>query len=316
MKNNLNEGIEIGEFSINEATEKTNWHSHAGKGGNINFIEEKLNKLLPRHSGKFGSMKEMQHWISEEYGFFTKTISGMLLCWEACFAEARRDNYIAMTQSFSIDSIHAVGGMERFITILDGFKNRYCPNLRFFPEIRINRDGTVPNISEIEDILSFNYFKSVDLCGNEFIPTKLYIPIYRTCERFNIQLKAHVGEYREPESVVRDIEDLHLSEVYHGISAGKSNEVMRWLAKRNIILHVCPTSNVILNIVDDYKTHPIKVLYHNGVKVTVNTDDMLVFNKSLSQEFMELYKNAVLSKNEIKDILIFANQLGECKTHV
>ena len=311
MKKEIISGLESQNLGVIEKVQKSNWHSHAGKGGNVNFVEQELKIKLPRHDERFDNMKHLQHWVSEKYGFFTQKTSGMLLCWEACFDEAKRDNYVAMTQSFSIESIYAVGGVEKFINIVEKFKRYYCPDIQFYPEIRINRDGKLPNTTCIEELLSFNYFKSIDLCGDENVPVSLYAPVYRLCEKHNLLLKAHVGEYGGADTIVNTIQELHLGEIYHGINAAQSNEVMKWLKEHEIVLHVCPTSNVMLGIVGDYKEHPIKLLFHNGVKVTVNTDDLLVFNKSLSQEYMNLYINGVLSANEISDIILFSNRLGE-----
>lgn len=55
-------------------------------------------------------------------------------------------------------------------------------------------------------------------------------------------------------------------------------------------------------MVEDYNVHPIKKLYHNGVKVTVNTDDMIIFDASVSDEFFNLYKSGALNAEELNEI--------------
>jgi hypothetical protein len=71
------------------------------------------------------------------------------------------------------------------------------------------------------------------------------------------------------------------------------------LADHGIRLNVCPTSNVLLGRVESIATHPIRRLYDAGVKVTVNTDDALVFGRSVSEEFLELYRAGVFSAAEL-----------------
>jgi adenosine deaminase len=66
--------------------------------------------------------------------------------------------------------------------------------------------------------------------------------------------------------------------------------VMRFLADNRIRLNICPTSNVLLGRVESLAEHPIRKLYDAGVKVTVNTDDVLVFGQSVSDEFLNLYR--------------------------
>lgn len=77
---------------------------------------------------------------------------------------------------------------------------------------------------------------------------------------------------------------------------------MNWLAKNQIQLNVCPTSNVILGTAESYETHPIKALYEAGVPVTVNTDDLLVFNQSVSQEYWNLFSCGLMTAKELDQI--------------
>ena len=50
------------------------------------------------------------------------------------------------------------------------------------------------------------------------------------------------------------------------------------------------------------KTHPIRKLYDAGVKVTVNTDDVLVFGNGVSEEFLSLYQAKVFNADELDAI--------------
>ena len=77
---------------------------------------------------------------------------------------------------------------------------------------------------------------------------------------------------------------------------------MRFLADNQIRLNVCPTSNVMLGRVDSLASHPIRALYHAGVPVTVNTDDVLVFGNGVSEEFLGLYNAGLFSAGELDGI--------------
>ena len=88
----------------------------------------------------------------------------------------------------------------------------------------------------------------------------------------------------------------------HGIGAAESVEVMRWLAGNGIRLNVCPTSNVMLDAVPDMASHPIRLLFDNGVPVTVNSDDPMIFDQSVSDEYRNLYKAGVFSADELEEI--------------
>lgn len=57
-----------------------------------------------------------------------------------------------------------------------------------------------------------------------------------------------------------------------------------------------------LQRVADYKTHPIRTLYDHGVIVTVNSDDVIVFDKGVSEELLLLYNHGVFSAAELNEI--------------
>jgi adenosine deaminase len=112
-------------------------------------------------------------------------------------------------------------------------------------------------------------------------------------------LKAHVGEWGTADDVRRAVEVLELDEVQHGIAAARSPTIMRKLADHRIRLNVCPTSNVLLGRVESIAAHLIRKLYDAGVTVTVNTDDALVFGRSVSDEFLALHRAGVLTPAEL-----------------
>ena len=100
----------------------------------------------------------------------------------------------------------------------------------------------------------------------------------------------------------RAVEELELDEVQHGIAAAQSSSVMKFLADNRIRLNICPTSNVLLGRVESLAVHPIRKLYDAGVKVTVNTDDVLVFGQSVSDEFLNLYRAGLFGAAELDEL--------------
>jgi len=77
---------------------------------------------------------------------------------------------------------------------------------------------------------------------------------------------------------------------------------LNWLAKHKVQLNVCPTSNILLNNTKSYATHQIRKLYDYGIPVTINTDDLLIFNATASQEYLNLYKSGLMTADELNII--------------
>ena len=151
--------------------------------------------------------------------------------------------------------------------------------------------------------LELGFWRSLDMSGDELAqPTAVFKPLYRKAKDTGLRLKAHVGEWGDADSVQRAVEELELDEVQHGIAAAQSKSVMKFLADNRIRLNVCPTSNVLLGRVESLAEHPIRKLYDAGVKVTVNTDDVLVFGQSVSDEFLNLYRAGLFRAAELDEL--------------
>ena len=153
------------------------------------------------------------------------------------------------------------------------------------------------------EAIELGVYRSIDLYSHqEACPPEAVQPLYRKARAAGMKLKAHVGEFGGAEEVQRTVEVLDLDEVQHGIGAAESVEVMRWLSENQIQLNVCPTSNVMLDGVSELASHPIRILYDNGVPVTINTDDLMIFGQSVSEEYRNLYQADVFSAEELDDI--------------
>ena len=129
-----------------------------------------------------------------------------------------------------------------------------------------------------------------------------FLPLYRKAEEYHLTKIMHVGESGSAEDVIRAVSILGLNEIHHGIHAALSNEAMHLLADQQIQLNICPSSNVLLGYADSFKEHQIKILYENGVNVTINTDDLLIFGSSIENEYLLLYRAGALNAMQLNEI--------------
>ncbi|MBE5960479.1 MAG: adenosine deaminase [Lachnospiraceae bacterium] len=283
---------------------KSDIHSHGGRGGNPSFISEKTGVKIPSPPQKFDSLSHMQEWFDHNIKPVCRGREGNILRWEACFAEAQRNNIVRLALSFSIGDIELVGGMEPFVAILNGFKEQYCPKTSFEPELAYSAYCNMKDEKErIADFLEYGFFRSIDINSGENVQLfKNFVPLYQKAEEYGMVKRMHVGEFGTADDVRNAVEVLGLDEVHHGIAAAASKSVMQLLADRKITLNICPSSNVMLKVAESYKEHPIKILVRNGVPVTINTDDLLIFNQSIDKEYSNLFHAGTLTAEELNDI--------------
>ena len=284
---------------------KSDLHSHAGRGGNKKFLEEFYGVKIENPPERFSSLQHMQEWyVANIRDISCDKTEAAIKRWEAAFKQANEDNIEVLALSFGSDENAVVGGMRPFVELLTEMSQKYAPNTIFLPELSYLRGCDIDKAAqELDEILELNFFKSIDICGDEFAaPIEDFIPLYRKAEANGLKLKAHVGEFGSADDIMRAVETLHLSEVHHGIAAADSPMIMKWLADNKIRLNICPTSNVMLGRTTSYETHPIKKLFHAGVPVTINTDDMLIFNQSVSEEYVNLLCAGTLTMDELEKI--------------
>ena len=286
------------------AVPKSDIHNHSVKGCRKKWLEERLKMSFPKTPDKFDGLEGMQKWFTSSIKPYCTGREGIILRWEGAFAEAKRNNIVRLGMNFGPDEIELVGGMDSFKDIVTAFHKQYCPDTEFEPEITyISSCDIDRETGMIDRYVSSGFFRSIDVCGGENIkPFEAFIPLYKKAEQYHLVKKMHVGESGSAEDVRRAVEVLGLSEVHHGIHASESKEVMRFLAENDIQLNVCPSSNVMLGYTKDHKDHPIRSLYENGVKVTVNTDDLLIFDSSIENEYLLLYQSGTLSAKQLDDI--------------
>ena len=269
---------------------KSDLHSHAGRGGHISYIEKYANVKITPNEVPFESLYEMNQWFKENVKcHLPGGAEGYLKQIEASFTQATADNVTVLALSFCVDEIQLLGGMEAFQKTIVGLRERYAPNTKLYPDLAL---GYFPEeVNALDEILERKFFCGVDIMNymGTYTIDELK-PICRKLKENGLILKAHIGEFGEADDVWRYAEELDLDQIQHGVLAAKSDKVMRYLADNEIQLNVCPTSNVMLKVSSDYETHPIHTLFANGVKVTINTDDLLIFNSTLSEEYLKLYK--------------------------
>ncbi len=304
MKNLFFEGLIENDTEKLLKVPKSDIHVHSTKGCRREWLGEQLNVDLPGPPEKFDGLLGMQEWFTSTLKPYCSGPEGIIIRWEGSFAEAGRNNIARLAMNFGVTEIDLVGGMETFVSMIEGFHKKHCPDTVFEPEITyISACDIQMETERMDEYLSSGYFRSIDVCGGEDIkPVEDFIPLYRKAEEYHLIKRMHVGESGTAEDVRRAVELLNLDEVHHGIAAATSTEVMRFLADNKIQLNVCPSSNVMLGYAKSYKEYPIRTLYENGVKVTINTDDLLLFDSSIENEYLRLYRAGALGLEELNDI--------------
>jgi aminodeoxyfutalosine deaminase len=96
-------------------------------------------------------------------------------------------------------------------------------------------------------------------------------------------LVPHAGEAAGPESI-RSALRMGASRIRHGVRAVEDPDLVAELTDRQIVLDVCPTSNIRLQVCNA-TDHPLRKLAAAGVTCSVSTDDPAMLDTDLSAEY-------------------------------
>ncbi|PZQ95873.1 MAG: adenosine deaminase [Cereibacter sphaeroides] len=103
-----------------------------------------------------------------------------------------------------------------------------------------------------------------------------------------LRITAHAGEWGGPERIRETLTSLRPERLGHGVRAIEDLALVDDLAEQEIVLEVCPGSNIALGIYPRWRDHPIGKFYDRGVKVTISTDDPPFFHTNMTREYDRL----------------------------
>ena len=285
---------------------KADLHCHSFFSTRIEQVEAWAGCPLARAPSKMKGLHGMMVYVSEILYPHINSREGFEFTARSSISAEIEDGVQLLEMSFGNRAVkfypnHATG----LAAFVDSLVTEYQDRVELRPELGIMREeGKDPEALDIaREAIRSGPFKSIDLyshqeaCAPEDVKS-----LFAEARSAGMKLKAHVGEFGDAEEVRRTVEILELDEVQHGIGASESAEVMKWLRDNRVRLHVCPTSNVMLDSVSTLSDHPIRMLYDHGVQVTINSDDLMIFGQSVSEEYLSLYKAGLFSADELDEI--------------
>lgn len=285
---------------------KSDLHNHFVLGGSRHFLREYSGRDILPIKHPLHSMDEMHAWNSKNIGAIFETPEGRRMLIQATFLQAKDDGVTILEIGEDVWGLGEFfnGSIEELVDAFETARQEIAPDIELRLQIGMSRHC---DIAYLENCLSHFWgckaFYSIDLYGDELAqPIENFKAIYRRAKSEGLRLKAHVGEWGKAEDVRRAVECLELDEVQHGISAAEDPSVIRFLRDNHIRLNITPSSNYLLGRVTDLKNHPIAELYRNGIDVTINSDDVLIFDSDVSKEYLRLYQCGCLNAEELDDI--------------
>src|SRR3984893_9940721 len=157
-----------------------------------------------------------------------------------------------------------------------------------------------------------------DLAGEEGgFPPKKHVDAFHYIQRENFNITIHAGEGYGKESIWQAIQYCGAHRIGHGtrliddiaVAEGKVvklGDLAQYVLDKRIPIEVCLISNVHTGATPSLAEHPFKILYQEKFRVTLNTDNRLMSNTSMTQEFEAAADTFGLSMDDFEKITINA----------
>jgi adenosine deaminase len=144
-----------------------------------------------------------------------------------------------------------------------------------------------------------------DLAGAEYDhPAKHHRRAFQLVRDNNINVTIHAGEAYGPESIAQAIHVCGAHRIGHGCRLREDGDLLHYVNDHRIPLECCPSSNVQTGAVTTLASHPLKFYFNLGLRVTVNTDNRLVTDTTVSKELWICHKEMGLPLADIKSIVV------------
>lgn len=290
-----------------KSVEKVDIHNHAVSSCTKSYL---INNGISLSEEKIDDINSLINFNRKYLSPLQLDISGLKLLLEGNFDNCIKTGIrIVCTEIDYKNCIRTFdSNINEFIDFLKSFK---YDNLNILWDLGISRDSyKVEYKPIILELLKTRFFNGIDLTSTEnSIPNAQFIEFYDLANSLDMTTKVHAGEQLGAEYIKQCIYDFNPKQIQHGIHIVEDEAVMKLAKEKDIIFNVCPTSNVILGYANSIKEHPIKKMVDFGLKVTIATDDLLFFDSDINSEYLKLYKEQVLTVEQLDEIRKFGLSL-------
>ncbi len=144
-----------------------------------------------------------------------------------------------------------------------------------------------------------------DLAGEEKDnPAKDHIEAYYTIRNSNICGTVHAGEGFGPPSIHQALHYCGAHRIGHGTLLWRDPDLMNYVNNHRIPLEMCLSSNVQIGVTSSAAEHPFRRYFDYGLRVTLNTDNRLISNTTMTEELALACSTFQLDVYDLRKILI------------
>jgi len=144
-----------------------------------------------------------------------------------------------------------------------------------------------------------------DLAGGELgHPASEHAAAFLFAREHDLACTCHAGEGDGPASVRQAIHRCGAHRIGHATRLIEDPALMEYVNDRRIPLEICLTSNVQTRVARSYESHPLRIYYDLGLPVVLNTDNRLMSDTTLTDEYVHAATHLGFTVDELGTIAL------------
>ncbi len=144
-----------------------------------------------------------------------------------------------------------------------------------------------------------------DLAGSEaHNPAKDHIEAFYVVKNNNVNITLHAGEMIGPPSIHQALHYCGADRIGQGTYLSRDGNLVNYVNDHRIPLEICLTSSLQTGAVEELSFHPFPFYFTFGLRVTLNTDNRLISDTTLSKEYWKAACEFDLTMDDIKRLII------------
>ena len=282
----LKDGIDLGVNTIEELRELISpGKTHASLNDYLKGFEITLKVLQTKENLYRAAYELAEDCAKENVGYFEVRYSPIL--------HTQKGLSLPVILEAVIDGLKAG---QRDFGVMSGVI--VCGMRNISPEVSLR-------MAELAVAFKHRGVVGFDLAGAEYnYPARDHLGAFSLILSNNVNVTIHAGEAYGPDSIHQALHYCGAHRIGHGVRLREDGDLLNYVNDHRIPLELCPSSNVQTGAVKSIGEHPLKFYLDLSLRVTLNTDNRLITNTTMTDEYWQAYKAFDLSPQNILDLII------------
>src|SRR3989442_1115681 len=165
-------------------------------------------------------------------------------------------------------------------------------------------DITLSVLQTEDSLYRAAYELASDAAAENGNPAKDHQDAFQLILNNNINCTVHAGEAYGPPSIAQALHYCGAHRIGHGVRLREDGDLLNYVNDHRIPIECCPSSNVQTGAVADMASHPFKFYLDFGIRVTVNTDNRLITNTTVTKELTVLARQFNLTVSDVRNVVV------------